>query len=68
MTVGSKVKQTMITLKGAESTLRLYSHQEQDKKAKGIYRESFEAVDGIVQDLKKRIKFLEYEEPQYKSN
>ncbi|MHC6179845.1 DUF1657 domain-containing protein [Clostridium sp. JNZ X4-2] len=68
MTVGSKVKQTLITLKGAESTLRLYSLQEQDKKARAVYREAFEGVEGITQDLNKRIKFLEYEEPQYKGN
>ncbi|MEY7999973.1 DUF1657 domain-containing protein [Clostridium sp. Mt-5] len=68
MTVGSKVKQTLITLKGAESTLRLYSLQEQDKKARAVYREAFEAVGGITRDLNKRMKFLEYEEPQYKGN
>ncbi|MCI1944143.1 DUF1657 domain-containing protein [Clostridium luticellarii] len=68
MTVGSKVKQTLITLKGAKSTLRLYSLQEQDKKASAVYKEAFEAVDVITNDLDKRIKFLEYEEPQYKGD
>ena len=37
MTVGSKVKQTLAVLKGSEATLRLYSLQERDKKAKAIY-------------------------------
>ncbi|MEY8762828.1 MULTISPECIES: DUF1657 domain-containing protein [Clostridium] len=68
MTVGSKVKQTLVTLKGAGSTLRLYSLQEQDKKARDVYGEAFEAVENVVQDLNRRIKFLKQEEPQYKGN
>ena len=35
MTVSSKVKQTLATLKGSEATLRLYSLQERDKEARG---------------------------------
>jgi len=37
MTVGSKLKQTLAVLKGSEATLRLYSLQERDKKARSIY-------------------------------
>ncbi|ADK15151.1 MULTISPECIES: DUF1657 domain-containing protein [Clostridium] len=68
MTVGSQVKQTLAVLKGAESTLRVYSLQEQDKKVKNVYKEALDAVDGITKNLNDRLKYLEYEEPQYKQN
>ncbi|RMC92018.1 DUF1657 domain-containing protein [Clostridium autoethanogenum] len=68
MTVGSQVKQTLAVLKGAESTLRVYSLQEQDKKVKNVYKEALNAVDGITKNLNDRLKYLEYEEPQYKQN
>ncbi|MFL0196363.1 DUF1657 domain-containing protein [Clostridium sp. WILCCON 0269] len=68
MTVGSKVKSTLVTLKSVESTLRIYSLQEQNKKAKAVYKKALEDVGGVTQNLNKRLKCLEYEEPQYKSN
>jgi len=68
LTVGSQVKQTLAVLKGAESTLRVYSLQEQDKKVKKVYKEAMDAVDGVTKNLKDRLKYLEYEEPQYKQN
>lgn len=68
LTVGSRVKSTLVTLKSIESTLRIYSLQEQNKKAKAVYRKSLEDVGGVTQKLDKRLKFLECEEPQYKGN
>ena len=44
MTVGSKLKQTLAVLKGSEATLRLYSLQERDKKARSIYTEAIEEI------------------------
>lgn len=67
MTVGSRVKNTLVTLKGIKSTLRIYSLQEQNKKGKDSYKKALQEVDGIIQDLDKRLKTLEYEEPGYKS-
>ena len=68
MTVGSKVKQTLATLKGAEATLRVYSLQERDKEARDIYAEAFEEISKIKIDLEKRVGAIEFEEPQYKGN
>jgi len=68
MTVVSKVKQTLSTLKGSEATLRLYSLQERDKKARAIYTESFEEMSKINVSLEKRIGYIEFEEPQYKGD
>lgn len=66
MTVSSKVKQTLASLKGTQSTLRIYSLQTQDKNAKATYKESLEITDKVIKDLERRLKTLEFEEPQYK--
>jgi len=66
MTVASQLKQTLANLKGAESTLLLYSLQSQEEDEKTVYKEAQEAANKVVKDLEDRIKFLEYEEPQYK--
>ncbi|SHG96885.1 DUF1657 domain-containing protein [Tepidibacter thalassicus] len=66
MTVGAKMKQTLANLKGVQSTLRLYSIQTQDKKAKEAYQEAMEITSEVICDLEQRIKVVEFEEPQYK--
>lgn len=68
MTVISKVKQTLSTLKGAEATLKMYSLQERDEEARVIYAEASEEINKIKIDLEKRIGLLEFQEPQYKGN
>ncbi|WP_252230531.1 DUF1657 domain-containing protein [Clostridium sp. ZBS15] len=68
MTAISKVKETLATLKGSESTLRMYSLQERDKEASAIYNQAYKEINEIKTDLEKRIGFMEFEEPQYKGN
>lgn len=66
MTVGSSVKQTVASLKNIQSTLRIYSLQEQNKKAKTAYRQSLQISNEVIKDLQNRVKLLEFSEPQYK--
>lgn len=66
MTVSSQVKQTLVSLKGAQGTLRIYSTQAQNEKSKSAYQEALEITDEIIKDLEKRIQTLEFQEPQYK--
>ena len=68
MTVVSKVKQTLSTIKGSEATLRLYSLQERDKEARAIYTQAFEEISKIKISLEKRVGSLEFQEPQYKGD
>ena len=68
MTVGSKIKQTLSTLKGSEATLRLYSLQERNKEAKIVYTQALEEINNIKIDLEKRVGSIEFEEPQYKGD
>lgn len=68
LTVGSNVKQTLVNLKSAQSTLRIYSIQTQDRKAKNAYREALKITEEVLQDLEKRLKAIQLQEPQYKGN
>ena len=68
MTAIAKVKQTLATLKGTESTLRMYYVQEQNKEAKEIYIETVKEINKINMELEKRMSTMEFEEPQYKGN
>lgn len=68
MTVASQVKKTLATLKGSQSTLRLYALQTRDEETKLVYNEALESTEKIISDLQKRVQTLEYQEPQYKGN
>jgi GrpB-like predicted nucleotidyltransferase (UPF0157 family) len=66
MTVGSKVKQTLASLKGIEATLRVYSAQSRNQEEMQAFTDALNTTEEIVKDLEMRVKTLEYEEPQYK--
>lgn len=68
MTVASKVKQTLATLKGSQGTLRIYAAQTQDEETRSVYNEAMEITEGIIIDMEERLKVLELQEPQYKGN
>jgi preprotein translocase subunit SecD len=66
MTVGSKVKQTVASLKGAHATLAMYAQIIEQEKDKQIFHEATEQVEQVIDQLEERMKQLEFEEPQYK--
>lgn len=66
MTVGSRVKQSLASLRGAESVLRTYANQNQKEELKAIYNEAIEITEEIILNLEKRVQELEFQEPQYK--
>ncbi|AUG56946.1 MAG TPA: DUF1657 domain-containing protein [Ruminiclostridium sp.] len=68
MTVASQVKQTLANLKGIQGTLGIYSVKSQDEETKTVFNEAINTINGIVEDLEKRIQTLEFEEPQYEGN
>ncbi len=68
MTVASQVKQTLASIKGAQGTLRLYAAQTQDDETRSVYNNALETTQEIVNDLEKRLRVLEHQEPQYKGN
>ncbi|MBD7911852.1 MULTISPECIES: DUF1657 domain-containing protein [Clostridium] len=68
MTVGSNVKQTLANLKGIESTLRIYSVQSNNREEVMAYKKALQTTESVINDFEKRIRVLEFEEPQYKGN
>ncbi|NMA14515.1 MAG: DUF1657 domain-containing protein [Clostridia bacterium] len=66
MTVSSQVKETVATLKGIESTLKIYAVQTVDQEIKSVFSRVGGVIDGVVNDLEERVCVLEHEEPQYK--
>lgn len=68
MTVASNVKQTLASLKGIESTLKIYSLQSRNKEERNVYKKELQTVESVINDLEKRISELEFQEPQYKGN
>jgi predicted DNA-binding protein YlxM (UPF0122 family) len=68
MTVASNVKQTLASLKGIESTLKIYSVQSRKVEEKAVYKEELQKIECVISDIEERLKTLEFEEPQYKGN
>lgn len=66
MTVVSKVKKTLASLKGARGTLRFYAYQSQEDVAKSVYLDALMEVENIIDDMDMRVRELEFGETQYK--
>lgn len=67
MTVGSQVKQTLASLKGAQANFETFALQTQNQQAKQMYQDAATQTQTIVQELEQRVTQMEQEEPQYKN-
>lgn len=66
MTVGTQVKQTMASLKGAMVTLETFASAEENREARDILARNVEKINEVIGDIEKRVGLMEFEEPQYK--
>jgi len=66
--ISLQVRQTLVSLKGAQGTLRLYAAQSKHTEAVSVFKEAIETTGVIIKDLEDRLKLLEFQEPQYKGN
>ena len=66
MTIAAQIKQTLASLKGIEATLENFSSIEEDTEAKEILSRNARRINQVVRDFEKRLRSLEFEEPQYK--
>jgi serine phosphatase RsbU (regulator of sigma subunit) len=66
MTIGSDVKQCLVSLKGIEASLSSLAIRTQENESKETLHETMMVVNELVTDLKKRVRELEREEFQYK--
>ncbi len=55
MTVISKVKQTLATLKSVQGTLDIYANQTKNNETKYVFQESAAIAGEIIRDIENRI-------------
>ncbi|HHY20675.1 MAG TPA: DUF1657 domain-containing protein [Bacilli bacterium] len=67
MTVGSKMKQTIAGLKGAQATLETFALDTENQNAKQLYQQLAQQTQTIVDQLTPRMQEIEQEEPQFKN-
>ncbi len=68
MTVDSKVKQTLVALKGCQATLRIYGKQSKSDEIKKVFMDAASTTEEIVTSLENRVQTLEFQEPQYQGH
>ncbi|MBE3589239.1 MAG: DUF1657 domain-containing protein [Firmicutes bacterium] len=68
MTVGTKVQQTIASLKSAQANLETFALDTQNKAAKQLYQEAAQQMKEIVQRMESRLQQIQQEEPQYKNS
>lgn len=66
MTVASQVKQTIASLKSAQSSLEAFAMQTRNQQAKQLYTKAAQQTQAIIDTLEPRVNEIENQEPQYK--
>lgn len=66
MTVGQRVKTTLVSLKGAQADLESFALETQNQTAKHMFNQFADQTKVIVQGLESRVGEIEEEEPQYR--
>jgi len=66
MTVASRVKQTVASLKSAEATIKNYALYHPDPNVKGVFENCHKNMKIMMDDMEKRLAQIEIEEPQFK--
>ena len=65
MTVGSKVKTVLASLKNIEATFDILSQKTQDSEAKQVYQQTSQIIHEVKTDMHAQVQILQNEEPQY---
>lgn len=68
MTVATQLKQTLVSLKGAQATLRLYEQHSRQREVREAYQKALQTLETVVADLEARQRELEFQEPQYQGS
>ncbi len=66
MTVSNQIKQTIASLQGTMATLKTFAAIEENQQTKQILQQNIMCIEGVIEDMEKRLGVLEFEEPQYK--
>ncbi|MEC1739381.1 DUF1657 domain-containing protein [Schinkia azotoformans] len=65
MTVGTQVKQALVSLKSAQADFESFALQTQDQAAKQLYANCATQAKGMIQQLEQRVQHIEEEEPEF---
>lgn len=66
MTVGTQMQQAIAGIQSAAATMKTFSLETDDKKAKQDFQQIAENLDNALKTLSERQKYIEEQEPQYK--
>lgn len=66
MTVGTQMQQAIAGIQSAAATMKTFSLETEDQKAKNDYKQIAQQLDNSLETLKQRQKYIEEQEPQYK--
>lgn len=66
MTIGTKVKQTLASLKSCQADFESFAMETQNKNAKQFFSEAAQQAGQLVTGMEQRVNELEKEEPQYR--
>jgi hypothetical protein len=57
--------QTLVCLEGAKATMEVVGQIAQEDQARKSFRRNSQKIDIVIKRMKKRVKTLEFEEPEY---
>jgi hypothetical protein len=66
MTVGTQMQQVIATVQSAAATMKTFSLETQDEKAKKSFEQLAQTFDSALDELKGREQYIGQQEPQYK--
>lgn len=67
MTVGTQMQKAIAGIQSAAATMKTFSLETEDQQAKADFQQIAEQLDSSLEVLKGRQKYIEEQEPQYKS-
>ena len=68
MTVGTQLQQAIASVQSASASIKSFSLETQDQKAKKTYLQVAQTLDNAVDTLKGRQQYIESQEPKYKQH
>jgi len=66
MTIGTQMTSAIASVQSAASSMKTFSLETEDKKAKQTFEKLATTLDNAVQTLQERQQYVEKQEPQYK--
>ncbi|MCB2289828.1 DUF1657 domain-containing protein [Clostridium sp. CS001] len=66
MTVGTQMQQAIAGIQSAAATMKTFSLETDDEKAKNDFKQISEQLDCALDTLKGRQQYIQSQEPQYK--